>query len=75
MFHLGVVESSAAFAALIWWVVPGIALVGAIGYLTWVSRFKNKFESETHRSVGNFQKFQESFRESPGKKPSRPPRV
>jgi hypothetical protein len=73
MFSAGVVGASVAFAALIWWVVPGIALIGAICYLTWVSRFKNKFESETHRSVGNFQKFQDSFRESPAKKSPRQP--
>ena len=71
MFNGGVFEASVAFAALIWWVVPAIAVFCAIGYLTWVSRFKKKFESETHRSVGNFQKFQDSFREDTTSKPSR----
>jgi len=56
---------SSAFAALIWWVVPAAGLFGAIGYVVWVSKFKSKFESETSRSVGQFQRFQESFREAP----------
>ena len=54
---------SSAFAALIWWVVPAAGLFGAIGYVIWVSKFKRKFESETSRSVGQFQRFQDSFRE------------
>ena len=54
---------SSAFAALIWWVVPAAGLLGGIGYVVWVSKFKGKFESETSRSVGQFQRFQESFRE------------
>ena len=29
----------------------------------WVSKFKSKFESETSRSVGQFQRFQDSFRQ------------
>jgi hypothetical protein len=53
---------SSAFAALIWWVVPATGLLGGIAYVVWVSKFKRKFESETSRSVGNFQKFQDSFR-------------
>jgi hypothetical protein len=56
---------SSAFAALIWWVVPAAGLFGAIGYVVWVSKFKSKFESETSRSVGQFQRFQDSFREAP----------
>ncbi len=56
---------TSAFAALIWWVVPAAGLFGAIGYVIWVSKFKSKFESETSRSVGQFQRFQESFREQP----------
>jgi hypothetical protein len=54
---------SSAFAALIWWVVPISALIGGIGYVVWVGKYKNKFETETSRSVGKFQRFQESFRE------------
>jgi hypothetical protein len=50
-----------AFAALIWWVVPLVAVIGAIIYVLWVSRFKDKFENETNRSVTTFQSFQRSF--------------
>jgi hypothetical protein len=56
------VAGSSAFAALIWWVVPAAGLIGGIGYVVWISKFKRKFESETSRSVGQFQRFQESFR-------------
>jgi hypothetical protein len=55
--------SSPAFAALIWWVVPLMGLIGAIGYVLWVTQFKKRYEQETIRSVGTFQKFQDSFRE------------
>ena len=48
--------------ALIWWVIPLTGLVGALGYVVWVTQFKSKFESETTRSVGQFQRFQDSFR-------------
>ena len=58
-----ILAGSSAFAALIWWVVPIIGLLGGIGYVIWVSKFKRKFESETSRSVGQFQRFQDSFRE------------
>lgn len=57
-----IVASSSTFAALIWWVVPISALIGGIGYVLWVSKFKGKFDSGTARSVGNFQRFQDSFR-------------
>jgi hypothetical protein len=60
---------SSAFAALIWWVVPAAGLFGAIGYVIWVSKYKSKFESETSRSVNQFQRFQESFRETPPTSP------
>lgn len=52
-----------AFAALIWWVVPVTGLVGALGYVIWIAKFKGKFEAETTRSVTQFQRFQNSFRE------------
>ena len=54
---------SSAFEALIWWVVPVGALLGAIGYVIWIAKFKGKFEAETTRSVTQFQRFQNSFRE------------
>ena len=57
-----IAAGSSAFAALIWWVVPAAGLIGGIAYVVWVSKFKRKFESETSRSVGQFQRFQESFR-------------
>ena len=53
---------SNAFMALIWWVIPLAGLIGALGYVLWVTQFKSKFESETTRSVGQFQRFQDSFR-------------
>jgi hypothetical protein len=55
---------SNAFAALIWWVVPLAGLLGALGYVLWVTQFKSKFESETTRSVTQFQRFQDSFRDA-----------
>ena len=61
---------SSAFAALIWWVVPVAGLLGGIGYVVWVSKFKGKFESETSRSVGQFQRFQESFRDEKKDQPN-----
>ena len=61
---------SSAFAALIWWVVPIAGLLGGIGYVIWVSKFKGKYESETSRSVGQFQRFQESFRDEQKDQPN-----
>jgi hypothetical protein len=55
---------SNAFMALIWWVIPLAGLIGALGYVLWVTQFKSKFESETTRSVGQFQRFQDSFRDA-----------
>jgi hypothetical protein len=57
--------------ALIWWVIPLAGLLGALTYVAWVTQFKSKFESETTRSVGQFQRFQDSFRmEEIGVEPS-----
>lgn len=55
---------SSAATALIWWIVPAIALIGAFGYVLWISKFQVKFQQETQRSVGQFQRFQESLRDS-----------
>ena len=55
---------SNAFLALIWWVVPATGLLGALGYVLWVTQFKDKYETETSRSVTQFQKFQGAFREA-----------
>ena len=54
---------SSAFTALIWWLIPLAGLIGALGYVLWVSKFQGKFEQETTRSVTSFQKFQDSFRD------------
>ena len=55
---------SNSFMALIWWVIPLAGLLGALGYVVWITQFKSKFESETTRSVSQFQRFQESFRDA-----------
>lgn len=56
-------SSSPAFAALIWWLVPFFAVLGAIIYVIWVSKFQDKYANETNRSVNKFQSFQHSFRD------------
>jgi hypothetical protein len=53
---------SNSFMALIWWVIPAAGVIGGLAYVLWVTKFKGRFESETTRSVGNFERFQESFR-------------
>ena len=52
---------SSAFIALIWWAVPLAALIGALAYVLWVTKFQGRYEQETSRSVNHFQKFQESL--------------
>ena len=54
---------STAIAALIWWIIPLIGVTGAIGYVIWTSKYKDKFDNETNRSVSKFQLFQETLRE------------
>lgn len=56
------IAASSAFTALIWWLVPLAGVIGALGYILWISRFKNKFEKGTARSVNQFERFQNSFR-------------
>jgi len=53
---------SSAFSALIWWLVPLAAVLGALGYVLWVTKFQERFQNETTRSVSQFQRFQSSFR-------------
>lgn len=53
---------SNALSALIWWLIPLAAVLGALGYVLWVTKFQEKFQNETTRSVGQFQRFQRSFR-------------
>ena len=55
---------SSAATALIWWVVPAMGLLGAFGYVLWISKFQGKYQQETQRSVGQFQRFQDSLRDS-----------
>jgi len=54
---------SSSFIALIWWVIPAAGLIGALGYVVWVTKFKDSFESETTRSIGKFAEFQNTFRD------------
>ena len=63
MIFAATASSSSAFAALIWWLVPFFAVLGAIIYVTWVAKFKDKYANETNRSVNKFQSFQDSFRD------------
>jgi nitric oxide reductase large subunit len=55
---------SAAAAALIWWIVPAVGLLSALGYAVWVSKFKRKYENDVLRSTDKFSKFQNTFRKS-----------
>lgn len=52
---------SNAFLALIWWVIPAGALIGSLGYVLWVTQFKDRYETQTSRSVDQFQRFQGAF--------------
>lgn len=54
---------SSAYSALIWWLVPLAAVLGALGYVLWVTKFQEKFQNETTRSVSQFQRFQNSFKD------------
>lgn len=54
-------SQNAALSALFWWLIPLTALIGAITYVIWVTRFKSKYENRIDRSVSRFQKFQDSF--------------
>ena len=55
---------SSAATALIWWIVPAMGLIGGLGYVLWISKFQGKYRQETQRSVGQFQRFQDSLRDS-----------
>jgi hypothetical protein len=54
--------SSSAASALIWLLIPIVAVSCAIIYGVWISKYKSKFDNQTSRSVNNFKKFQNSFR-------------
>ena len=65
---------SSAFSALVWWLVPLAAVLGALGYVLWVTKFQEKFQNETTRSVSQFQRFQNSFKsEDEGLNPKNEP--
>jgi len=57
-------SASAPLSALIWWLIPLTAAVGAAGYVIWVTKFQKRYENKTERSVGRFQSFQKSFKSS-----------
>ena len=60
---------SSAFSALIWWLIPLAAVLGALGYVLWITKFQEKFQNETTRSVSQFQRFQDSFKAHEEDKP------
>jgi hypothetical protein len=68
MYLAAIQAQSTAFTALIWWLVPLAGVIGALGYVLWVSQFKRKFEKGTSRSVNQFERFQNSFRDDQQKK-------
>jgi hypothetical protein len=37
--------------------------LGALGYILWVAKLKGRFEKGTSRSVSQFERFQNSFRD------------
>ena len=55
---------SSAATALIWWIIPALGLMGGVGYVLWVTKFQGTYRQETLRSVGQFQRFQDSLRTS-----------
>jgi hypothetical protein len=61
--HLAAESTSAPLSALVWWIIPIVALTGGLAYAYWVTRLKSKYENQTERSVGRFKKFQKSFRD------------
>jgi hypothetical protein len=54
--------SSSAASALVWLLIPIVAVFCAIVYGVWISKYKSKFDNQTSRSVNNFKKFQNTFR-------------
>jgi hypothetical protein len=68
MYLAAIQAESTAFTALIWWLVPLAGVIGALGYVLWISQFKRKFEKGTSRSVNQFERFQNSFRDDEQKK-------
>ncbi len=54
---------SSATSALIWWLIPIAAVLCVLAYVLWVTKFQERFQNETTRSVTQFQRFQSSFRD------------
>jgi len=59
--HLAAENSNAPLSALVWWIIPIVALTGGLAYAYWVTSLKSKYDNQTERSVGRFKKFQDSF--------------
>jgi len=55
---------SSSATALIWWIVPAMGLIGALSYVAWISKFQGKYQKGTQHSVSQFQRFQDSLRDS-----------
>ena len=60
-------EESAPLSALVWWLIPLAAFIGSIMYVIWVTKFQSRYQNETNRSVGRFQRFQESLDKDRGR--------
>jgi hypothetical protein len=56
--------ASAPISALVWLVIPALALVGGLAYAYWVTKLKSKYDNQINRSVGRFRKFQDSFKDT-----------
>jgi hypothetical protein len=56
-------SSAPSLSAFVWWLIPLVAVFTSIIYVVWVSKFQSKFDKDTHRSMGKFQKFQNSFKD------------
>lgn len=69
MTQLASDSAGAPVSALVWLIIPALALVGGLAYAYWVTKLKSKYENQVDRSVGRFQKFQDSFK-STEKNPS-----
>jgi len=54
--------TSAPISALVWLIIPAAALVGGLAYAYWVIKLKARYENQVNRSVGNFRRFQDSFK-------------
>ena len=59
--HLAAENTNAPLSALVWWIIPIVALTGGLAYAYCVTRLKSKYDNQTERSVGRFKKFQDSF--------------